>query len=140
MARKHSRSSSKKATTEAAPADNGQAKAAPTKKDAVKEALEMGISSPTKIAEHVKTTHGLDITANYVSVIKGELGKTKKRKGRKPGRKAKTTAGQPAAKPVSAPKEGGLSPQDLRLLSELASRVGGFDRLREFIDVLGNVR
>ena len=27
-----------------------------------------------------------------------------------------------------------------QLLSEMASRVGGFGRLREFIDVLGNVR
>ena len=140
MARKRSRRSSQQTTTETAPVENALGKASPSKKQAVKEALEMGIASPTKIAEHVKTTYGLDITTNYVSVIKGELGKTKKRKGRKPGRKPKTAAKQPVAKQLSAPKEGGLTPQDLKLLSEMASRAGGFSQLREFIDVLSNVR
>jgi hypothetical protein len=46
--------------------------------------------TPTEIAVHLKSAYGLDITTNYVSVIKGELGKTKKRKGRKPGRKPKS--------------------------------------------------
>jgi hypothetical protein len=140
MARKRS---SKQATTEATLAENGQAKATPSKKEAVAEALAQGIDSPMEIAEHVTKTYGLEITTNYVSVIKGELKKKKKAKGRKPGRPpraAKATAQQPTAKPVPAAKEGGLTPQDLRALTELASRAGGFGRLREFIDVLGDVR
>jgi hypothetical protein len=107
----------------------------------------MGIDSPTQIAERLKTVYGLDITPNYVSLIKGELGKTKKRKMRKPGRKPgrkpraeKQIAKQPAAKPAPAAKEAGLTPQDLRTLTELARRAGGFVQLREFIDVLGDVR
>jgi hypothetical protein len=101
------------------------------------------MSSPTEISNHVKTAYGLDVTPNYVSVIKSEIGMTKKSKGRKPGPKSKAekaAATPPAAKPAPAPREVGLTPQDLRALSEMASRVGGFGRLREFIDVLGDVR
>jgi hypothetical protein len=122
---------------------NGQSAPAPTKKEAVAAALAGGMTSPTEIAAHVNSAYGLDITTNYVSVIKGELGYTKKRKGRKPGRKPKTeqaAATLPAARPAPAPKEGGLTPQDLRALNDMASRVGGFDRLREFVDVLSGVR
>jgi hypothetical protein len=134
MARTRSDDSSQPATAETT---------TPTKKQAVAEALAMGIESPTKIAERLKSVYSLDITPNYVSLIKGDLGKTKKRKGRKPGRKPKVTQAsteQPARKTATTAKEGGLTPQDLRLLGELAGRAGGFGRLREFIDVLGNVR
>ena len=47
MARKQT---SKQATAEDAAADNGQTKASPSKKDAVREALEMGISSDNEDA------------------------------------------------------------------------------------------
>ena len=143
MARKKKGDSSEPATTETTPAGNDQAKASPSKKEAVAEALALGIESPTQIAERLKTIYGLEITTGYVSVIKGELKKKKKGKGVKPGRKPraeKYTTKEPAAKPAPAAKEGGLTPQDLRALTELASRVGSYGRLREFIDVLGNVR
>jgi hypothetical protein len=35
------------------------------------------------------------------------------------------------------PREGGLTPHDLRLLTEMAQRAGGFQQLRRFLDVLG---
>ncbi len=134
MARERSDDSSNQAATEAT---------SPSKREAVLQALANGITSPTEIAAHLKTAYGLDITTNYVSVIKGELGVTKQRKGKKPGRKPsaeRQSAKQPASKPVPAAKEAGLTVQDLRLLAELASRAGGFGRLRDFIDVLGDVR
>jgi hypothetical protein len=143
MARKRSGESSQPAPTEATTPENGQAKASPSKKEAVAEALALGIDSPTQIAERLKTIYGLEITTSYVSVIKGELKKKKKGKGRKPGRKPraeKQATEQPVAKPAPVAKVGGLTPQDLRTLTELASRVGGYGRLREFIDVLGGVR
>jgi hypothetical protein len=132
MARKGSGGSSQQAT-------NGQSAPTPSKSDAVKEALANGMSSPTEIAAHLKTAYSLDITPAHVSTIKGNLKKSKKGKGRKPGRKPraeKQATEQPAAKPAPVAKVGGLTPQDLRTLTELASRVGGFSRLREFIDVL----
>jgi hypothetical protein len=142
MARKRKGDSSQPATTQATHTENDQAKASPSKTEAVEEALEQGMTSPTEIAAHLKTAYGLDITTNYVSMIKTTL-KKKKPKSRKPERKPrveKETAKEPAAKPAPVAKEGGLTPQDLRTLTDLASRVGGYDRLREFIDVLGDVR
>jgi hypothetical protein len=134
MARERSDDSSNLAATEAT---------TPSKKEAVKQALASGITSPMEIAAHLKSAYGLNITTNYVSVIKGELGKTKKRKGKKPGRKPKAEklpVNQPVAKPVPVAKESGLTAHDLRLLAELASKAGGFARLREFVDVLGDVQ
>ncbi len=123
------------------PAKNGQSAATPSKKQAVREALANGITSPTEIASHLKSAYGLDITTNYVSVIKGELGVTKKHK-RKPGRKPKVkqvAVTEITVEPASAPKANGLTLEDLRSLAELARRVGGFTQLREFIDVLDDV-
>ena len=139
MARKQSDDSSNQATTP----ENGQSAPTPSRREAVREAIANGMSSPTEIAAHLKTAYGLDITTAHVSTIKTALKKKKKRKGRKPGRKAKAekqAAKEPVAKPVPPAKEGGLTAQDLRLLTELASKAGGFSRLREFIDVLRDVR
>ncbi len=139
MARNRSDSFSNQATTP----EIGSSAPTPSNKEAVAEALALGISSPTQIAERLKTVYGLEITPNYVSMIKGDLKKKKKAKGRKPGRKPqaeKVTATPATITPVPAAKESGLTPQDLRALAELASRAGGFSRLREFIDVLDDVR
>ena len=50
------------------------------KTQAVKLALRDGVKSPTGIAAHVKTKYGMDITPNYVSVIKGKIKRGKKSK------------------------------------------------------------
>jgi hypothetical protein len=41
--------------------------------------------------------------------------------------------------PITPPREARLTPHDVRLLSEMARRVGGFQQLREFLDVLGGM-
>jgi hypothetical protein len=124
MARKGSGGSSLPATTEATAAKDGQSASPPSKSDAVKQALSQGMNSPTEIAAHLKSAYGLDITTAHVSTIKGNLKKSKKGKGRKSGRKPraeKQATEQPAAKPAPVAKVGGLTPQDLRTLTELAS-------------------
>jgi hypothetical protein len=119
-----------------------QAASSPSKTEAVKKAIADGMTSPKEISQHVKTAYGLDITPNYISMIKGNL-KKKAGEGGKPGRKPKAekaTARQPAASPAPAAMGGRLSPDDLRTLTELARRAGGFGHLREFINVLGDLR
>jgi hypothetical protein len=49
-------------------------------------------------------------------------------------------AGPAPARKATPSREAGLTAQDLRLLSEMARRAGGFQQLREFIGVLGGSR
>ena len=49
--------------------------ATPSKTEAVKEAIAQGMTSPTEIVAHVKSTYGLDVTPNHVSMIKTALKK-----------------------------------------------------------------
>jgi hypothetical protein len=118
--------------------------ATPSKSEAVKEAIAQGITSPTAIAAHLKAAYGLDITTAHVSTIKGGLknkkGATAKR-GRPKGSTKKAVAKEAApAMATSATTGTGLTPQDLRLLTEMAGRAGGFALLRDFLEVLSNVR
>jgi hypothetical protein len=104
------------------------------KVQAVAAALAKGLDSPKEIADYLRREHGLEITAAYVSVIKGKLrkqggGKTKGRKARPEG---------PAGPAVLAPT--GLTPQDLVALVEIIERAGGIDRLVDFLSVLKRIR
>jgi hypothetical protein len=120
--------------------------ATPSKTEAVKEAIAQGMTSPTEIVAHVKSTYGLDVTPNHVSMIKTALkrkGTTGRKRGRPKGSTKKAVAKEVApapAKAVSAAKGGSLTPQDLRLLTTLARQAGGIAQLRDYLDVLGNVR
>ncbi len=117
------------------------------KTEAVKKALARGLTSPTEIAEHVRRKQGLTITPAHVTTIKGTL----KRKGGLPQRSAAresrqeepagTSGGeQPATPAASTPSPGGLTPQDLASLADIAERAGGVDRLQEFLAVLKRIR
>jgi hypothetical protein len=112
-----------------------------TKQEAVRLAMEAGVTSPTEIARYVKDHFGMEMTAQHASTAKGILLRTKKVKkgkpGRKPGKKRTEQAGPAAARPITPSREVGLTPHDLRLLSEMARRAGGFQQLRDFLDVLG---
>jgi hypothetical protein len=118
-------------------------KATPSKTEAVKEAISQGMTSPKEIAAHVNSTYGLDVTPNHVSMIKTALkrkGTNGDKRGRPKGSTKKAIAKDVApSKAVPATKRTGLTPQDLRLLSDLARRAGGIAQLREYLDVLGNV-
>jgi hypothetical protein len=105
---------------------------------AVQEAMNKGISSPTKIVEYLRDTHNLEITAAHVSAIKTGF-KTAKGKGK--SKKAPVTASAPAAEPVKQAKHSrGLTPHDLGDLANLAHRAGGVDSLQEYLEVLKKIR
>jgi hypothetical protein len=105
-----------------------------SKTDAVKAALEEGMTSPNEISAHVKKKHGLDVTPAYVSTIKGNLKEKpvngRKKPGPKPGQK----------KAVQAEASRGLSARDLGALADLAQRAGGLDKLEEYLSALRRVR
>jgi hypothetical protein len=107
-----------------------------------------GITSPKDIVDYVRRTQGLEISPSYASGLKNQLlkeqGAAKRQTGRKPrqeandeqeGRPAPTPAAASAVSPAS-----GLTPRDLAALGEIAQRVGGVDRLREFLDLLKKIR
>src|SRR3954452_1745266 len=50
-----------------------ETKPTPSKKEAVQQALALGITSPTKVSEYVKETYGVEVTPGHVSTIKGTL-------------------------------------------------------------------
>jgi hypothetical protein len=140
------------AKAEGAAAQTPGGSGAPANKtEAVRLALAEGVTSPQKIAGHVKDKYGLDITPAHASTIKGTL-KRKKGKGKgkargKPGRKPNhqqaavaTSAHAPPAKRVAAASGSGLTSQDLAALAEIAERVGGIDRLQEFLAALRRLR
>jgi hypothetical protein len=133
------------------PADNTQGGAGkPGRKRgaktlAVKDAMDHGVTSPTEISQYVKQHHGLDVTPAHVSTIKGTLRRAagaKKGKGGRPKRVEALT--QPVAAPptTKAPARngGGLSPQDLTELLSLANRLGGVEKLEEYVAALKQVR
>ncbi len=117
-------------------ADSGSATWPADKTQAVKLALRDGLRSPTEIANHVRTKYGMDITANYVSVIKGKMKKSKKKA------KAKLSAeGQEKGTPGRPPSgKTGLSPQDLVDLAGLAKKAGGYEKLQEFLNALHRIK
>src|SRR5262249_20048858 len=112
----------------------GAAEQPKDKTQAVKLALRDGIKSPTGIAEHVKATYGMDITPNYVSVIKGKMKRGKKGKGR-----AKKAEGQEKAAPRATMSKSGLTPEDIMDLAGLARKAGGYDKLRDFLTALNRI-
>jgi hypothetical protein len=83
------------------------------------------------------------MTAEHASTSKGILLRQRKAKrgkpGPKPGKKGTEPAGPAAARPITPSREAGLTAHDLRLLSEMAQRAGGFQQLRDFLDVLGGM-
>jgi hypothetical protein len=123
-----------------------QARKPATKKEAVQLALAAGVSSPTEIAAYVKQTFDVDITPAHASNIKGILKRQKKAGGKKAGTARKKKAQQAVEQPEHpirtkpTPPAAGLTAQDLILLADLAARVGGFERLRQFVDALGGLR
>jgi hypothetical protein len=136
----------KRSTTQLGPEANGvqapQATKPANKQDAVRLALEAGVTSPTAIAQYVQDKFGMEMTVAHVSTTKGILirqGKARKKRkpGRKPGKKRAEQADGARARVAATTWEEGLTPQDLRLLSEMAQRAGGYAQLRQFIDVLG---
>jgi hypothetical protein len=114
------------------------------KQDAVRLALEAGVTSPTQIGGYVKEHFGLEMTAAHASTAKGILLRTRKVKkgkpGPRPGNKRAEQASPTPARTATPSTEAGLTPHDLRLLSEMARRAGGFQRLREYVDLLGGSR
>jgi hypothetical protein len=148
------RKSSSNATSTEAGSTTGSAstsaKSSVNKTQAVQEVLKLHITSPVKIADYLKKEYGLDITAAHVSTIKGNLKRRKGtgKRGRPKGSTKKAIAeaaataaaalvATTAAKAAPAPKAGGLTPSDLRTLSDMAHKAGGFGQLREYLEVLG---
>ena len=112
---------------------------------AVQEALDKGIQSPTEISDYVRQHHGLDVTPAHVSTIKGTLRRASGGKGGKGGRPKRTaTLPQPTAAPPvrsePARNGSGLTPQDLTELLRLADRLGGVERLEEYVAALKQSR
>jgi len=108
------------------------------KTQAVKLALRDGIKSPTEIAQHVKTSYGMDITPNYVSVIKGKM--KRGRKGKKRTKQSQAEGSERAAPRGPGAGRSGLSPEDIVELAGLARKAGGYDKLREFLTALNRIR
>jgi hypothetical protein len=116
-------------------ADNGAGQAAqrpPDKAGAVREALAAGVRSRQDIIAHVRNQYGMEISPNYVSRVT-----SKARKGK--ASQKRTPAARPAAK-APARDGGGLTPQDLVALADLAERAGGVEMLRDLLDALKRVR
>jgi len=116
----------------------GQAAQPLDKAGAVREALAAGIRSRQDILAHVRRKYGMEVSPNYVSRVtsKSKRGKA----GKKPTPAApQGTAAQPAAR-APARNGGGLTPQDLVALAELAAKAGGVKRLRDFLEALKRVR
>jgi hypothetical protein len=78
----------------------------------------------------------MEMTPEHASTAKGILFPSKKGK---PGKKRAGQAGPAAARPITPSREAGLTAHDLLLLSEMARRAGGFQQLRDFLDVLGGM-
>src|SRR5262249_5060020 len=114
----------------------GSATVPADKTQAVKLALRDGLKSPTAIANHVRTKYGMDITPNYVSVIKGEMKKSKKK-----GKAKHAAEGESKRARVPPPaSKTGLSPQDLVDLADLAKKAGGYEKLQEFLNALHRIK
>ena len=109
------------------------------KTQAVKAALRDGLKSPTEIANHVRTKYGMAITPNYVSVIKGKMKRSKKRKGK--GKRSQA-GGQALAAPAHAVTgaKRGLSPEDIVELADLARKAGGYEKLQKFLNALNSIK
>jgi len=90
----------------------------------IKEALAKSPNgSPSEIAEELKA-HG--ITAQYVSTVKNTL---KKKKGtKKVGRKA-----------ASKGREGSVNRSDLVRAKKLADELGGVQKAKELLDIIGEL-
>src|SRR5262245_2951457 len=119
----------KKKTQSASTATNGAAAGQAAsgtpgvRSDKVKDVLDArnrGIESPNQIVEELKGK-GIEITAAYVSLIKGKF--KKGRKGKKGGRRKHTAVPQStAARTAPAPRNSGFQPQDFADLASLVNR------------------
>src|SRR5262245_5909550 len=121
------------------PADGGGQAAQPLDKaGAVREALAAGIRSRQDILAHLRQKYGMEVSPNYVSRV------TSKSKRGKAGKKPtpatpQEAAAQPAAR-APARNGGGLTPQDLVALAELAAKAGGVETLQDFLEALKRVQ
>ena len=112
---------------------------------AVKDCLDRGVESPTEIVATLKG-QGIEVSPNYVSLIKGKFRTGGKKKGKKRGPKPKAAAQPAAAQSTTAPVKraatngAGLSPQDLAGLAELVGKAGGAANLRAYLTVLERIR
>jgi hypothetical protein len=117
---------------------SGEASGLPKDKtQAVKMALRAGVKSPMEIADYVKTRYGMDITPNYVSVIKGKMKRRRKARGKAEHAQEE---GQEKASPRAGASKSGLSPEDIVELAGLARKAGGYDKLREFLTALNRMK
>ena len=146
---KHQWDASEPRPNEAPPETPKSADGAPhplpeNKTEAVRLAMAAGIASPLEIVRYVQETFGLEMTPAHASTIKGTLKRANGKAGRKPRRKAGRKAGGIQAAPkvaISPPTKGeaGLTTGDLTSLCNLAQRAGGFDALKEFVEILGGM-
>jgi hypothetical protein len=106
-----------------------QAGAAPTKMDAVRQALEeLGKKAkPPQIQTFIREHFGITMPPNHISSYKSSL--LKKKRGRRRGR-GRPAEGQPAAHPAD-----GLTLRDLRAIKEMSDRIGA-QRFRELVELL----
>jgi hypothetical protein len=112
---------------------------------AVQEAPDKGMSSPSGIAICLRGL-GIEITPAHVTTIKAKLKKQGAAGGKsQEGRSA--TKEQPTQEPVAQPAARdttssgpGLTPGDLTSPGAIAQRVGGIDRLQEFLHLLKKIK
>ena len=91
---------------------------------AIKEYLAKNPSTgPTEAAKAISEAIGKKVPPSYVSNIKGTMGKSKKKRGRKPGKKAAHSA------------NGSIDLATLEAMKGILGKVGA-DTARKMIDVL----
>jgi hypothetical protein len=123
----------------------GQSAKRGDKTQAVRQAVAEGILVPKDIVDYVRREHGLEISPSYASGLKNQLLKEQRADKRRAGRNPQQEGdgdreGKPASTTPASPSGSGLTPQDLAALGELAERVGGIDRLQEFLGALKRIR
>jgi hypothetical protein len=96
---------------------------------------------PKAIAEKLKTEHGEEVSAQFVSTVlsmakkRDSKGGPKRGRGRPPGSGKAATA----AKVVGKPTTGGLSVELLLKAKKLASELGGVEEAKAALDALARI-
>lgn len=102
------------------------------KASAVRQALGTGLTSPTEVASYVLKKFGMEVTTNYVSVIKSQAKQSGSSLSKKPA--------SPKPAPAKTVSSLGLAPQDLAELADLVEKAGGVDRLEEYLEVIKRMK
>jgi hypothetical protein len=113
-------------------ANTRKARGGLTKMEAVRRALsELGKDAkPLQIQAWVKEKHGIEMSADHVSVCKGTI--LRKARGK---RKAAAVRPREQARPAPAAQRNGISLDDIEAVKGLVGRVGA-DNLKQLVDVL----